>query len=160
MDVDDRVPLLLGHVGEHPVAQDAGVVDDDVQIAERLDRGVDEALGSLPAADTVAVGDGLAAHPLDLVDDLLGRRQVAAAAVDRPAEIVDDDLGTVLGKAERVLATDAAARSGDDRDATFAQSTHPGSSCRAGSPQGVDRGSGGTERIVGSRPAPAEGVRM
>ena len=38
VDGDDGVPLLLGHVGEHAVAQDAGVVDDDVEVAERVDR--------------------------------------------------------------------------------------------------------------------------
>jgi hypothetical protein len=70
---DDRVPLLLGHVDEHAVAQDAGVVDDRVQVAERLDRGVDEALRALPRGDAVAVRDRLAAHALDLVDDLLRR---------------------------------------------------------------------------------------
>ena len=33
--VIDRVPLLLGHVHEHPVAQDPRVVDEDVEAAER-----------------------------------------------------------------------------------------------------------------------------
>ncbi len=51
---------------EHPVAQDAGVVDDDVEVAEGLDRRVDQPLGALPRRDVVAVGDRLAAHRLDL----------------------------------------------------------------------------------------------
>ena len=48
VDGDDGVPLLLGHVDQHPVAQDAGVVDQHVEVAERLDGGVDHALAALP----------------------------------------------------------------------------------------------------------------
>ena len=57
-----------------------------------------------------------------LVHDLLGRRDVAAGAVDRSAEVVDDHLRTVAGEAERVLAADAAAGAGDDGHPTFAES--------------------------------------
>src|SRR3546814_5459527 len=39
--VDDRVPLVLAHVHQHPVAQDAGVVDEHVDAAEGLDGGLD-----------------------------------------------------------------------------------------------------------------------
>ena len=76
VDLDDRVPLCLGHVGEHPVAQDAGVVDDDVEPAEAVDRALHHPTGGLEVADVVGVGDGLAAHALDLVDDLLGGSSV------------------------------------------------------------------------------------
>ena len=34
MDGDDRVPLRLGHVEDHPVPQDAGHVDQDVDPPE------------------------------------------------------------------------------------------------------------------------------
>ena len=34
VDGDDGVPLRLGHVHEHPVAEDPGVVDEDVEAAE------------------------------------------------------------------------------------------------------------------------------
>ena len=95
MDVDDRVPLGLGHVRQHPVAQDAGVVDQDVEVAERVDRRSDHALGTLEVGDVLAVGDRLTAHRRDLVDHLLGRAEVAAGTVDRAAEVVDDHLGAV-----------------------------------------------------------------
>ena len=45
-----------------PVAQDPGVVDEDVEIAERVDGGVDERLAAVPVGDVVVVGDGLAAQ--------------------------------------------------------------------------------------------------
>ena len=114
MDLDDRVPLLLGHVGQHPVAQDAGVVDQHVEVAEGLDRGVDQALRAFPGRDVVAVGDRLATHAADLLDHLLGRTEIAAGAVHVAAEVVDHDLAPWLGQAQRVLAADAPAGAGDD----------------------------------------------
>ena len=45
----------------------------DVEAAEGVDRpGCDQPLGAVEVGDVVAVGDGLAAHRLDLVDDLAG----------------------------------------------------------------------------------------
>ena len=42
-----------------------------VQVAEGVDRRLDEALGAGEVAHALAVGDRLATHPLDLGDDLL-----------------------------------------------------------------------------------------
>ena len=69
------------------------------------------------------VGDRLAAHRRDLVDDLFGRGAVASGAVGRAAEVVDDDLGALRGEQQRVLATDAAPGAGDDGYPTF-ERTH------------------------------------
>ena len=74
---DDGVELLLAGVGEHPVADDARVVDQDVESAERVDRGLDQACGLRPVGDVRAAGDGFAAGSGDLVDDAL--RGAAAA---------------------------------------------------------------------------------
>jgi len=129
VDLDHGVPLRLGHVGEHAVAQDAGVVDEHVEITEGLDGGVDEPLRALPRRDVVAVGGGLAAGALDLGHDLLGRTQVATCAVDVAAEVVHDDLGAVAGERQGVLATDATPGAGHDGDASVQESAHGGPSC-------------------------------
>ena len=47
MHADHVVPLVDGHVDEHAVAQDAGVVDQDVEAAEGLDRRFDHPLGGV-----------------------------------------------------------------------------------------------------------------
>ena len=73
MDPDDVVPLLGGHVDEHPVAEDAGVVDQHVEPAEGVDGGLDDPTGGVVVADVVAVGDGFAAHGPNGIDDLTGR---------------------------------------------------------------------------------------
>ena len=67
------------------------------------------------SVDAVVVGDGLAAPLGDDVDDLVGGPLVGTLAGYRAAEIVDDDLGAVVGELHRFAAPDAVARSGDDR---------------------------------------------
>jgi hypothetical protein len=121
--VDHGVPLGFGHVDDHTVAQDAGVVDEHVQIAERIDGLLHHALRTVPIGDVVAVDDGLATHRLDLVDDLHGGTEVAALAVHVAAEVVDDDLGAFSREQQRVCAAQAARRAGDDRDASV-ERTH------------------------------------
>jgi hypothetical protein len=75
VNLDDEVPVLVLHVLEADVAQNACIVDEDIDAAKVLDRGVDDLLAEL---DGIVVGDGLAASLLDLVDDdvcgLRGRR--------------------------------------------------------------------------------------
>ena len=93
------------------------------EIAEGLDGGVDEPLPAFPVGHVVGVGDGLPAHLLDLVDDLLGRRAVVARAVHGTTEVVDHDLGAFACKEQGVLAPDSAAGSGDDRNFSI-QRTH------------------------------------
>src|SRR5690606_29972380 len=124
VDLDDEVPLLLGHVGEHAVAEDAGVVDEDVETAEGLDRLVDHALGGFPVADVGAVDDGLAPHAPDLLDDLTGGAGAATGAVHLGTEVVDDDLRSLSGHHQRVLAADAPTGTGDDGDSSFEDSAH------------------------------------
>ena len=122
--LDDRIPLRLAHVREHAVAEDASVVDEDVEATERIDGGLDEAFGSVPIADVVAVGDRLPTHGLDLGDDIVRGALIVALAVHRPAEVVDHDLGAVVGEEQCVLAPDASARPRDDRDAALAELGH------------------------------------
>src|SRR5699024_11023963 len=105
------------HLGERLVAQDAGVVDEDVDPAPRVDHGAHQGIDRGPVGDVVPVDDRLAAGRGDLVDDLLGGGGGAALAVHVAAEIVDDDPGATLGQCEGVGAAESAARSGDDRDA-------------------------------------------
>ena len=91
MHVEHRVDEVGTHVVERLVAQDAGVVDDDVDGAERVDRGLHDALAAVGRGDRVGVRDGLAARGLDLVDDELCGALVGARSVDGTAEVVHHD---------------------------------------------------------------------
>ena len=61
VDVDDRVEQVGRHVVERLVAQDAGVVDDDVDAAEGVDRRLHDRRAALGGGHRVGVGDRLAA---------------------------------------------------------------------------------------------------
>ena len=69
VDLEDEVPVGVLDVLEAHVAQDAGVVDQDVNATEGLDGGVDDLVAIL---DAVVVGNGLAARGFDLIDDDIG----------------------------------------------------------------------------------------
>ena len=135
---DHRVPLLLGGVDEHPVADEAGVVDQDVEPAEGVDRLLHHRRGLREVGHVGAVGDRPATGRLDRGDDLVGRRLARAlAGRQRDAVVVDHDRRAVRRELERVRAADAATRAGDDRDATLQQASHV-------SFQGASRKTGGS----------------
>ena len=64
---DDRVPVLIGHVEQHPVPGDTGIVDHDVEPAEVLGTG-DEFIGGASRADVTGHRDGLGAGASDLIE--------------------------------------------------------------------------------------------
>ena len=119
MDVEDRVPLVFRHVEDHPVAQDAGIVDQDVQLAERGDGGFDDALGAVEVGHALEVRHRFAAEGFDFVHDLLRRTGIRSRPVEAAAEVVHDDFGPVFGQEQGFFAADAAAGTGDYGDSSI-----------------------------------------
>ena len=110
-------------VDEHAVAEDAGVVHDDVERAERGDRRFDDVRRGVEVGDVVGVGDRLAAERADLLDDLVHRLVGCARAVGRATEVVDHDLGALACECQCVRAAEAPTRSSDHDDSSVAD-TH------------------------------------
>src|SRR5207253_10806341 len=104
------------------VAQDAGVVDDDVELAELVQRAPDQAVSALAASDAVVVGHRVAPRGLDLGDHLVRHFPTSAAAVAVAAEVVDHHFRAFAREEQSVLAADAATRTGDDRDFSVEES--------------------------------------
>ena len=102
--------------GEARPADDAGVVDQDVDTAPLLDRSIDERLRASGGGHVAGVGDRLSARVDDLGGDPRRRLRVRADARHRAADVVDDDAGAQLGEQARVGPADAASRAGDNRD--------------------------------------------
>ena len=65
----DQVPVLILHVLEADIAQDTGVVKENIDATEVLDGGVDDTGAVL---DAVVVCDRLTTGGADLVDDDIG----------------------------------------------------------------------------------------
>src|SRR5690606_36017006 len=109
-----RLEVRRLELGEGLVAQDAGVVDDDVDAAEVVDRGLDDRPAALGRGDRVVVGRGLTAGLADLLHGLVGHARARARAVGLPAEIVHDHLAAARGELQGVGLAEAAAGAGDD----------------------------------------------
>jgi len=106
VDLEYQVPVVVLHVLEAYVAQDAGVVDEHVDTAEALDGSVDDAVAEL---DRVVVGHGLAAGGLDLVDDDIGSLQLLGP----PAQPVSAAMPSWIGGEEKERPRRGFARRGD-----------------------------------------------
>ncbi len=113
---EDRVEILLAHVEDHAVAKDAGVVHHDVELAEVVQRALDDALGGFEIANALEIRDRLAAEAADLLDHVLGWRTRLTGAVEVAAEIVDHDLGPLFGQQQRFFAANTASGACNDRD--------------------------------------------
>src|SRR6202011_1294143 len=100
----------------HPVAQDAGVVDQHVQVAELVDGPGDERFGALPVGDVVVVGHRPATVGDDLVDYQLGRTVVPAPARLLASEIIHHHAGALGRQQQRFTPADAAPGSRNDCD--------------------------------------------
>src|SRR5260370_23963605 len=116
VDLHDGVEVLGAHREHHSVAEDTGVVDQDVETTEVFEGGADDVSGTLEVSDAAVVGDGLAATRRDHVDYVVGDALAAAAvARHRAAEVVDDDLRAVLREEDGLASADAVSGAGDDR---------------------------------------------
>jgi hypothetical protein len=108
VDAHDAVVLLLGHVLHVAEGDDAGVGADNVELAEVLDGLVHHLDGLGDVADVGLDGDGVAAHLLDLLDELVGGFLGVG--------VVDDDLGAAAGELNGHRRANATAGAGDEGD--------------------------------------------
>ena len=70
MNLHDQIPVLILHVLEANVAQNTGIIDEDVNPAKILDCSLDD---PITIFDAVVVGHCLSAGGFDLVDDDIRR---------------------------------------------------------------------------------------
>jgi hypothetical protein len=80
---DDVVEVVVGHLPQHAVAQDAGVGAHHVQPAELRDRPVHQPLGRLGVTHRGHLGHRAAARRDDLLDRRLGRGRIHIVDHDR-----------------------------------------------------------------------------
>src|SRR5262249_38339269 len=118
---DDGVEVLLVHLHEGAVAHDPGVVDEDVELTERVHGRPDDPAGAVEVRDGVVARSRLTAEGLDLLAPLRRRVFVGAAPVEADADVVDDEASTFPSHAQRELAANAPPRSRDHGDASVEQ---------------------------------------
>ena len=123
MNRDDGIPEVLGRLGKTLVAQNARVVDQDVDLAEGIDCRLEDILTAFDAGDVVVVRDSLTPRRLDLIHDQIGHRSTRARAIARATEIVDDDGRTFSGKRQCMLTSKSTTGAGHNGNLSI-QQTH------------------------------------
>ena len=88
-----------------------------MEVAEGLDRGVDQRSGALPVRHVMAADRRLAAGSGDLAHHVLSRRQIGAVTLQVAAEVVDDDAGAFGGERQRMRPAEPPTGPGHDGDA-------------------------------------------
>jgi hypothetical protein len=77
---EDAIPLLLGHIEAHAIAEDSSAVDQNIYPAELVDACLHHPLGSREIGYALVAGHRLTTCPLDLVHHLLRWSRVLALA--------------------------------------------------------------------------------
>jgi hypothetical protein len=96
------------------VAQDTGVVDENVDAAEGVERRLDDQIGVLRLGDRQGAGDRPAAGACDLLDHGLRRTGIGAGALQARADVVDHDPRAFLRQQQRDASADPATGAGDN----------------------------------------------
>lgn len=124
VDRDVQLPIRAGHLVDRRKPADAGIVDDDIQPAERREGRLDQGFRGVPIRDIAGIGDRLAAQDADLVDDRFSRRRIRPLAAYVAAQVVDHDSGACRRQGESVRPPQSSSRAGDDRDLSVKQPFH------------------------------------
>ena len=92
--------LIVGqlHLRKTLIAQNAGVVDDDIQFAKAVQCRLHNASRCLWVRYRGIVGHSMTASAANFGNDSVCGRLVAATAVDATARVVDDHFGALLGQ--------------------------------------------------------------
>ena len=107
MHLEDEVELLVGHVEQHLVAGDAGVVDDHVEPTELLRGRLQHGFRSGALPHVTGHDERLDADLTDLLGCLLGCA----------GQVVEDHVRPGSREGERFRATEPGTGTGDDCDA-------------------------------------------
>src|SRR5262249_54034549 len=103
------------------------VVDENIDLPVRVERGLHNRLGRVFTGDTVGVGDRFTACVHDLLHDGVNVVRFAPEAVGSYAEVVNDELRAAGGEQHRVRSAEAGfpAGPGDNHDLVVeSQLTH------------------------------------
>ena len=124
VNVHHGAEIVQRHLHECLVAQDAGIVDQDIDAAPTfLDVG-DHLFHSRHVGDAGAIGHGFAAERGDFIHNGLRRRERRARTIASAAEIVDDHLGATPRQIKRIGPAQAAAGTGNNGNTPFKADGH------------------------------------
>src|SRR5687767_13981120 len=113
MDVDDRFEIFLRDLFERSVANVAGVVNQDVDAAEVIERTLNDRLAALRCRDGFGASDGFTASLLDFANHFFGGTRIGAVTFDADTGIVHDDLRAGSTEEQGIFTPQSSAGAGD-----------------------------------------------
>ena len=114
VDGNNIVPFLLGHIEHHPVAQDAGNRNHNVQLAEIIHRSLYDIFSAGHGRHRFGAGHRRPAGFTNFVYHLLRYGNVGSRSIHVHAQVAHHHAGALSGHQLRHSPPDAAARSGYD----------------------------------------------
>ena len=109
------VPLFFGHVEYHPVSQNAGAGDHNVQLAIIVYGRLNDGLAATHGSDGFHASHCRSVRFGYLIDHLLGEGLVHPSAIDVHAQVNHHHLGSFRGHQHGDAPADATARTSYDR---------------------------------------------
>ena len=98
MHVNHGVPFRIGHVFEGSIAQNAGIVDQNVQAAEVVYGALDHGRCGFVVGDRAVGGSSLPTGSFDFVNHGIRHAGAAAGTVPGTAKIVNHHRSAMLGQ--------------------------------------------------------------
>jgi hypothetical protein len=118
----DGIPVSLFHIEDRFVAQDPGVIDENVQAAKAVDGRPKQRLSTLHGGDGIVVANRLPASFFDLRNNFI-RNSPGATPVDFTTQVIYHDIRALRRQMERNFPSDPPARTRYDRSLSV-QNTH------------------------------------
>src|SRR5882762_709945 len=94
---DDLVKVFLRHLVDAAGAGKSRIVDQEIDSTEGIHRGFDDCLATRHGRNAGGLGDRRATGSLDLIDNGLCDRCVAAATGGPTSQVVDNHLSAIAG---------------------------------------------------------------
>ena len=99
VDLNDQIPIRVGHVLESHISKNAGIVDEDMDMTVFLNSSLDDAFAVVHA---VIIRDCLAPRCLNLSNDRVSRLGRLAVSLESASKVVHDDIGTFAAKIKTI----------------------------------------------------------
>ena len=95
--INHRIPFGIGHILERSIAQDACIVNENINAAECVFRGGHHGLGRGVVGHRTVIGDSPTASGNDFVDHAVCHTLATAGAITCATEIINHDRSPFAG---------------------------------------------------------------
>jgi hypothetical protein len=119
MNVQDSFEILVRHLIEGSAANDACIVDENIDPAVTIQRRLDHRFAALGCRNRLGACDGIAPRYPDLLDHLFCGSGIGSLPVHTDARVIDNDLRSPRREKLGIATSQTSAGTRDHRDASI-----------------------------------------